>query len=223
MKSPSRCTLILLVALLQLLVLSKAVAHEIRPAVIDLNYSANTVLESNNSLQVVIVANLESLMAEIGPEHTDTNNSDNTGVYTNFRAMTTDSLLSEFEGFMPTLMAGIQVTASNQDSIQLTFESISIPPVGDIAIPRDTTIYLAAALPQNTTALNWRWDASFGEAIVRANSDSKDLDYAALLSPGQQSGLISFDQPTQQSAWKIILWLVLNTYCPKVWITYYSL
>jgi hydrogenase/urease accessory protein HupE len=195
----------LLIAASVLLMFSKlAMAHEIRPAIVDLNYFSNSNKSGDNELLIDIVVNLESLIADIGPDHEDTDASDNSHIYKNLRAMDDDSLLQEFEIFKSRFISGISVTNSNENLLALTLKSITIPVVGDISIPRDTRITLQSTLPGNTVALQWRWHKRFGEVIVRANSDSIDLNYAALLSPGQQTDLIQFTEESTQSNWRIV-------------------
>lgn len=181
-----------------------AKAHEIRPAIVDINYSNNSNSSDGSELLIDIVVNLESLMADIGPDHDDTDASENSHIYKKLRAMNDDSLLTEFKSFHSQFMSGISVTNSNEGAIALTLKSIVIPVVGDINIPRDTRITLHTTLPDNTTALQWQWSVAFGEVIVRANSDSIDLDYAALLSSGQRTDLIQFTEKSERSNWSVI-------------------
>lgn len=188
-----------------LLVLSlSAAAHEIKPAVVDLNYyGGNTELESNE-LIVDIVLNLESLIADIGPEHENTDLSDNADYYQRLRTMDSNSLLMEFEAFKAQFISDIAITSKNGKTITLGLSSIAIPPVGDIKISRDSKVTLKSVLPVNTTALKWQSKKLFGEVIVRGNSDLIETGYAALLSPGQESDLIEFTAESKISKWRIL-------------------
>ncbi|MFT6640146.1 MAG: hypothetical protein ACJAUZ_001142, partial [Flavobacteriaceae bacterium] len=195
-----------LLAIISLLLVftNLARAHEIKPAIVDLNYSSNSNTLGDNGLLIDIVVNLESLMAEIGPDHEDTDESENSHIYKNLRAMDDDSLRSEFDSFQSRFISGISITNSRENTFALNLKSITIPVVGDINIPRDTRITLQSTLPTNTVALQWQWDKRFGEVIVRANSDSIDLNYAALLSPGQKTVLIQFTEKSEPSNWRIV-------------------
>ncbi|MFT6876351.1 MAG: hydrogenase/urease accessory protein HupE [Granulosicoccus sp.] len=195
---------ILIITTVLLVFSNLARAHEIKPAIVDLNYSSDSDQPGNSELLIDIVLNVESLMADIGPDHEDTDASENAHIYKKLRAMEDGTLLSEFDSFQSRFIAGISIINSRENSLALTVKSITIPVVGDINIPRDTRITLQSTLPENTVALQWKWNKAFGEVIVRANSDSIDLDYAALLSPGQKTDLIQFTQNTEQSNWRII-------------------
>ena len=151
-----------------------------------------------------MLVNLESLMADIGPDHEDTDTSKNSQYYKALRALDSETLRSEFESFEENLLSQIQITDSLKNRIPLTVKTIDIPVIGDLNIPRDTTLTLHAPLHSATVALSWQWSSALGEAIVRANSDALPLDYAALLSPGQRSDLIQFTEPLELSAWKIL-------------------
>ena len=169
-------------------------AHEIKPAIVDLNFTKNATTSASSQLSIDIVVNIESLMADIGPDHEDTDSSENSSVYKHLRAMDDISLLSEFQNFQVRFISEIQISDSRENKIPLTLKSVSIPAVGDVNVPRDTRITLLSTLPKSTTAVKWQWNTSFGEIIVRANSNATDLDYAVLLSPGQPTDLIQFTE-----------------------------
>ena len=188
-----------------LLALSFAVAaHEIKPAVVDLNYYGGSTASESNELLVDIIVNLESLIADIGPEHENTDSSDNSDVYQRLRTMDSDSLLAEFETYKTQFISDITIRSRKGKTITLALKSISIPLAGNIKIPRDSKITLESVLPAGTTALKWQSKPSFGEVIVRGNSDLIETGYAALLSPGQESDLIEFTAESKISKWRIL-------------------
>lgn len=178
-------------------------AHEIKPAIIDLNFISAINDRNKKELVVEIVVNLESLMAGIDLDHNETGDSENSNVYQTMRAMDEANLLEEFDQFERYFLDSLFITDADQSPIILQVRSIVIPPVGDISNPRDTTIILGAALPLEVISARFKWADEFGEVIIRANSDVEILDYAALLSPGQHSALIQFTQRTSESVSKI--------------------
>ena len=194
-------------ALLFILLLTSSMlanSHEIRPAIVNLNFLSNINAERNNELQMDVLLNLESMIAEIGPEHDDTEQSENSERYEKLRSMQPDALAKAFELFQDQLIAGITVLDRGANQYPVSVRSIDISPVGDIDIARDTKLILVATLPRQILAASWQWHEKFGEAIVRTNNDDPALDYAALLSPGQQSELIEFTQATQQSSFSVV-------------------
>lgn len=181
-----------------------AQAHEIRPAIVNLNFLSDINAETSNELQMHVLLNLESIIAEIGPEHDDTEQSENSERYERLRSMQPDELAKAFELFQEQLITGIVVRDSRAIQYPVSVRSIDIAPVGDVDIARDTKLTLIATLPRQVIAASWQWHEKFGEAIVRTNNEDPALDYAALLSPGQQSELIAFTQATQQSSFTVI-------------------
>lgn len=183
-----------------------AKAHEIKPAIVELNYKLDTVTATTDGpqLSVDMIVNLESLMANIGPDHKDTDTSENSSYYKTLRALENTALRSEFTSFQDTFLSRIDITDSFGKRLPLSLGEIEIPAAGDVNISRDTRLTLYASLADNTVALHWRWSANFGEVIVRANSDAIALDYATLLSPGQRSDLIKFTEESKLSTWHVL-------------------
>jgi len=199
-----RCTVLVIISTLLFAYSAKTLAHEIKPTIIELKFASATPTLNNNVLSVEMIVNIESLIAGIGPDHKDTDTSENSSRYEQLRAMDDSELLSEFSSFKDQFISNINVRDSTGTPVPLSLNSITIPDTGDINIARDTLINLQSTMSKPTTALTWEWDSAFGEVIVRANSDVKDLDYAALLSAGQSSALIHFTQLSEQSKWKVI-------------------
>ncbi len=194
----------LLAALLCLVLLpSTTEAHELRPAIVDLTYTNTPSELVDSGLSVKMIVNLESLIAGIGPEHENTDSSQNAEIYKQLRSLGEAGLLSEFERFQQRFISAIQITDTDGGIVSLTIKSIAIPSVGNTDVPRDSIIHLHAALNTTPVALRWQWSEAFGEVIVRANSEPGPLDYATLLSPGQQTDVIQFTQPMKQSSWKV--------------------
>jgi len=190
------------IALILLLCVARSInAHEIKPAIVDLNYiKQGPQLE----LEIKMLVNLEALISDIGPSHEDTKDANNSDAYDALRAMNEKELLFEFDSFKPRLINGITLLDNNNITQSMSVDSVNIPPIGNLEIARDTTIILRSTLNENVNALSWQWEARFGETIVRANSNIQSMDYAALLSPGQRSDLIHFTDTVQVSAWRVI-------------------
>lgn len=199
----AQCFVSVVAVLLLVSLPSTLLAHELRPAIINLTYSSTQNTIEHNSLNVNMVVNLESLIAGIEPEHDNTNASPNSDRYSKLRSLDENNLKARFEQFQPQFLSKIQLNDANGRPIALELASITIPPVGNIANPRDSTIVLKALLSSDTPALTWQWSDAFGEAIVRANSNSNELEFATLLSPGQQSTLIQFTKSMDQRPWQV--------------------
>lgn len=166
--------------LLLSLTLSNAYAHEIRPAIVDLN------LQENQQYEVIIHLNLEALIAQISPQHQDTETSKNVATYNALRKMDAKQLKPKFDAFLPTLLEGMTLLADQQkQSPQIT--QLKIPDIGDIELARDSTIILSGQLPTNTTHISWAWHESFGANALRVSSPSTPDLYTAYLQKGKRS------------------------------------
>lgn len=173
----------LLLALLLVLPSLPAVAHEIRPAIIDLT------IGSDGTLTLVQRINLETLLAGIGEQHSDTDDSPQAGRYRSLRALPPDELHPHFERFLPTLLAGSQLTADGE-RISLKLGEVTIPPVGDSALSRDSLIRLSGTLPAGAAQLRWQWQRSFGASVLRVSDDAGREIYSDYLPAGKVSGII---------------------------------
>lgn len=204
-KTSSLALLAFTAGILSLLAIpSAADAHEIRPAIINLSYTSSEEASKNSDLSVDMVVNLESLIADIGPDHEDTETSENAVQYNALRALDEQALAMEFENFKERFLSNITITSNEGRALPLSISNVAIQAVGDTANPRDTTIKMNTALSNAESSVQWQWSKSFGEAIVRANSDKVDLDYATLLSPGQTSDAIEFTQASTQSVLSVL-------------------
>jgi len=187
--------------LVLLSVIFQAQAHEIKPAIVDLNYLSQG---ADNKLEVRLVVNLESLIAEIEPTHENTDDSENSELYKELRALGQAELLSAFTQYEAQFFSLITLSSADDLPIALSTQSIDIPPVDNLALPRDTRIVLNATLPEMSDAVKWQSSLSFGEVILRANSDKQEMDFATLLPPGQTSALISFTEMSKSSVGSVV-------------------
>lgn len=181
-------------------------AHELKPAIVDLNYETKSeeTKSGENRLRIDMIVNLESLMTDIGPDHDNTDDSENSDEYKQLRELEENELLHEFTGFQTQFLSNIKVLDAKGTRLNLSVLKIDIPPTGSTDIARDTKIILHSAPTDEPAAVSWQWDAAFGEVIVRANSDSHAIDYATLLAPGQTTELIQFTQENNQSVIGVI-------------------
>lgn len=171
-------------------------AHEIRPALVDLH------IEENKTYTLTLRLNLEAVMAEIGPQHSDTSESPNTSRYNKLRALPGQQLQSAFEDYKETFLKGLFLH-SDQGALTPAIVSLTIPPVGDTELARDTTISLSGTLPANTNKLSWGMRSSFGANALRVSTPDKQDMYTVYLQPGKTSELIRLEGVVHQSAWQV--------------------
>lgn len=164
--------LIAFVLLISCLQIGSLQAHELRPAIADISRTETSV---TFSLQL----NLEALISETGPEHSDSDDAPTAQRYNELRELSSEALENEFRDYLPEFLSRFHVeaispnaeagasadsTASNE-SLQL--RELSIPPVGDTSLPRDSRIVLYMAMDPES-AIRWSWDAVYGPVVIRA-------------------------------------------------------
>jgi hydrogenase/urease accessory protein HupE len=177
--------------LLLLLLAGSAAAHEIRPAV------ATLTLEPGGRYALAIVVNIEAVVAGIGAEHRDTDESPNAREYNRLRALAPAALRAEFDQHAGRYLDGITLEFDGA-RVRPAIAAIEIPPVGDVALSRQTTVRLAGVAPAAAKALTFSYAARFGSCVVRVREGER-LD-AVWLKDGQRSAPYipgkGFDQRT---------------------------
>ncbi|MFK7858374.1 MAG: HupE/UreJ family protein [Granulosicoccus sp.] len=155
-------------------------AHTLRPAV------ATVELDQNGTLSVQIKANVEALLAELGPEHSDSNDSPNAAAYNALRAYSSVQLTEAFENFTDTFLAELGIEPDVGD-IKLEFKGIIVPETGDVALARDSIIELTGRVPVAAQYIVWRWPEGYGSSVVRFGKPGSEAPLTSWLQPGQVS------------------------------------
>lgn len=168
----------LFVALLMALPIGSQ-AHEVRPAVADAEISATEALVQFRMTVEPVLAGMNLAGLE------NTNDSPLSGLYDQLRAQPGTALETQFRAAWPRLAAKFVITS---DGVPLPAEiiSLSVPDVGDVDLPRDSTLILRAALPEGDAPVQIGWDQSFGPLVLRQAGAGDDL-YAAYLNGGEMS------------------------------------
>ncbi len=171
-------------------------AHEIRPAIVDFTF------DKNGFYQLNIKHNLEALLAEIGTAHDDTSESENAKKYDRLRGLTPTELNAEFEKFSPTFLENMHLEFNgNREPLQIL--DVTIPEVGDIELARDSDINITGLLPENVDSMSWKWDAKFGNAVLRVSSETNPDIFNAYLTNGDKSEQVPIVSIVEQSKWSI--------------------
>ena len=161
-----------------LLLAGPAAAHEIRPAV------ATMTLEPGGRYELAIVVNVEALIAGIGAEHRDTDESPNAREYNRLRALPPEALRAEFGKHADRYLGGITIEFDGA-RVRPAIGAVEIPPAGDVALSRQTTVRLGGAAPAAAKALAFSYDARFGSCVLRVREGER-LD-AVWLKNGERS------------------------------------
>ena len=124
-------------------------AHEIRPTIVTAEFS------ETGLYTIQINANLEALIAGIGASHKNTEDSPKSQIYDALRQLPPAVLSNRIRSFMPTFLSGIDVTFDKRRA-DLKLTQITVPQVGDLALPRHTKITLTGTAPEGAPVLAWR-------------------------------------------------------------------
>ena len=151
---------------------------------------------------VTLTTNLEAVMTEIGEDHEDTDASPQAAAYDALRLLAPGALEERFEEFRGRFLEGAAIRFHGQivrpDQIQLT-----IAPVGDTDLPRDTVVVLSGPVPPGATSLTWQWDTAFGSSVLRVEGEGGTL-YADWLQYGRESDAIPIKGPPDLTAIQVM-------------------
>lgn len=179
--------LAVLTALLWIFTATASVAHEIRPAIVDVAFT------NDGGYRASIAVNLEALVADIGAGHDDTAQSANAGVYDTLRTQPAAAMAQAFKAAEARILTGLNIRADGA-RLPPRVMSLDIPDVGDVALARISTIVIGGDLPAGAQALTWAWSKDFGAAAVRVlAANGQDVAYAVYLKDGKASDPIPLD------------------------------
>lgn len=169
---------------LMALLCGPAVAHEIRPAVVTVT------VEEGRQFSIAIAANLEALIAGIGPEHSDSNDAPSAPVYNQLRTLSAQELEARFRAFMPRWLEQI---ATEFDGVRVAprVTAVEVPATGDIKLARISTIRLAGTVPEAARNFRWTYPAEFGSSVLRVKVPGDAEPQTAWLKDGAKSEPIS--------------------------------
>ncbi|MGI9389286.1 MAG: hypothetical protein ACR2O1_04440, partial [Boseongicola sp.] len=111
---------------------TKTNAHEVAPAIVTLK------LAENQTYALTVKANIEALLAKIGPQHEDTDDAPTAQLYNTLRQLSPSDLEPRFRSFAEDYLDGIGLSFGDIP-VNPSIEKIDIPPVGDTDLAREST------------------------------------------------------------------------------------
>lgn len=172
-------------------------AHEIQPAIVDLTVARD------GQLTMTVQMNLEAFLADIGPEHADTDDAPESAIYNRYRASPAADLEAAARAAGEGFAASFAVTVDGA-SVPFALTNVAAEPVGNVDFARRTLLTLTARAPPGSAALIWRADGQFGDAALRVRRDGEaEPFFGALMSAGAASDPIPLDVDAEQSAGQI--------------------
>ncbi len=163
---------------LLLMVALSAHAHEIRPAVA-------TAVFSEGQYRIELTANLEALLAQVGPQHTASEASPSAAQYDRLRALQPRELRDSFAAFRDTFSAGV-VLEFDQQRIEPRIEVEAIPEIGDTRRARLSRLVLRGDIPAGARTFRWSYAAAFGSCVLRIRAADGTV-VSQWLTDGRQS------------------------------------
>ncbi|MEE9447266.1 MAG: HupE/UreJ family protein [Arenicellales bacterium] len=177
------------------LVSSPINAHEIRPAIIDIEVA------QNGGFKGSIKLNLEAMLADIGSEHDNTDDSKNADRYQQLRASTPQSIETAFEQQAAIFTDNIII--QQQDTrVPININGLDVPDIGEIDLARDSVILFSGQL-NPTQPFSWRWEKALGDAVLRVNDHQQNELYTEYIIAGQSSEGVTLDTALERSVWSI--------------------
>jgi hypothetical protein len=164
-----------LLALLSMGIPLTAAAHEVQPAVADVEIDGERVT-------ITLRAALEPMIAGVNLSAVeDTDDSPLSGENDALRALSSEELSSEFSAAWPSIAENMTLQSGGADLL-ITLEGVDVPPVGNVEIRRDSTLTLTADLPAGDDPVIFGFDAELGGVIVRQIAEGEA--YEAFLTNG---------------------------------------
>jgi len=161
-----------------------AAAHEIRPAIV------TAALGSGPDYAITIAANIEALLAGIGPDHVDSDTAPSAPAYNELRAASPDALRAKFDAFARKWLDGLNVEFDGKRA-EPRLVSVDVPAVGDLKLARISTIRLAGPTPDGARTFRWSYAAAFGSSVLRIERGGRIDPDTSWLKDGATSEPIS--------------------------------
>ncbi len=171
-----------------------ALAHKIRPAIIDVQFL------SDGQYKLSIKTNLEAQVARIKPEHGETNLSPQALEYNTLRGLSPAQLQQRFAAFRAQWLSSIHFEFDGQ-RVTPKIDKLQIPPIGDTALARVSVIALSGLIPPRARQFRFALK-DVRTAILRVKRVGTNEMVTALLKTGAKSVAIPLTGVVETSFWR---------------------
>lgn len=154
-------------------------AHEIRPAIASVSFSAD-------GYDIDISVNMEAVIAGVSPRHKDTDESPNARQYNRLRELPPKALEQKVREFLPRYLEGVAVDFDNRRAAPALC-ALAVPEVGDTARARLTRVHLCGQVPPGARAFRWAYAKEFGDSILRLPAVAGGEPVGLWLKDGEES------------------------------------
>ncbi len=169
-------------------------SHELKPSIANFKFIKNgELIDFKLSIQL----NLEAILANIDPSHSDTDQSKNSNYYNELRKLKPDELKNEFKKILANFRDNIFITQDDR-SLKFNIDDIKINEVGNIEVSRDTVVYISGQ-NINKSKLKLGWNKDYGPLILRIANFSNEIVYTEYLKINSVSKNFSVDHNINKS------------------------
>jgi len=172
-------------------------AHELSPAVADLTFE-------ENAFQLRIEMNFEAAIANIGPEHDDTDDSPNAIEYDELRTLSGPDLEQRFGEFSQEFIDGVDIRFNELRADIDVVETIASE-TGDTELARISEVIIRGAIPEGAESLTFTWAEVLGPIVLRTETDVAEEGYAAFLAGGETSEEIAVEGQQARGMWAVFV------------------
>lgn len=177
---PALIVIAIVIATVMLALPSSAGAHQLRPAIVTITFNPD------QTYDVTIALNIEALIAGIGPQHQDTDDSPDAETYNALRRLPPAELRARIDGFGVVLLGGIHIEIDGQRVVPYIV-SVEVPDIVYLDRQRVSMIRLRGQTPERAQQLVWSWAEAFGSSAVRVRRADKGIVQSSFLNPGATS------------------------------------
>ncbi len=135
-------------------------AHEVRPAIADLE-------TPDGRITLVLRMSMEPVLAGIDLEGVeDTNETDRSDAVDQLRALPAEEFKERIEAETGDVLDRVTIRVDGK-TVPLRVTEIQVDEVADVSLPRETRLFLAGTLPDGARALSVGWPSEYGTLILR--------------------------------------------------------
>lgn len=161
-------------------------AHRMRPAIVDVEFT------TEGRFHVNLELNLEAMLAGIGPQHRDTEDSPQAARYNELRQWSASDLEVLLREQWPRLLKGLGLYLDDE-AVAMRLQSVAIDAVGDVELPRSSRLQLEGKVRSGSQAAVWHYAAEYGNCVIRFQQPGMDKAASFWLSGGQPSPAFPLD------------------------------
>lgn len=162
-------------------------AHTLRPAV------ATITFDDNRTFRLEVLTNAEALLADIGPQHRDTEDAPTAQLYNQLRQSTPEKLKLEFAAFALEYLNQLGIRFDNKRP-HLSYLHIDVPPVGDVDLARKSLIHLSGSYSKTAGQFLWHYPEKFGSIVLKLRFSGDEETKSFWLKAGSPPLEIKLDQ-----------------------------